>query len=90
MGRYRVLIKPSAVKEIETIPQKKDRVRIVSRIQQLADNPRPPGFKKLSGHEYYRIRQGTYRVVYAVHDNELVVYVVKVGHHKDIYRAKKI
>ncbi len=87
MEKYRVLIKPSAVKEIESIPQKKIRQQIVRRIQQLANNPRPRGSTKLSGHDRYRIRQGAYRIVYAIEDDKLVVYVVKVGHRKDIYRG---
>ena len=87
MERYRVLIKRSAVKEIEAIPQKKERQRIIRRIGQLADNPRPPGSRKLSGHDRYRIRQGVYRIVYGVDDVEVVVVVVKVGHRKDVYRG---
>ena len=87
MAKYRVTIKRSAVKEIEAIPQKKERQRIIRRIGQLADNPRPPGSKKLSGHDRYRIRQGVYRIVYAVDDIEIVVVVVKVGHRKDVYRG---
>ena len=86
MGKYRVLIKPSAVKEIESIAQKKTRQQIVRRIQHLAEDPRPPGSNKLSGYDRYRIRQGAYRIVYAVEDDKLVVYVVKVGHRKDVYR----
>jgi len=85
--KYKVSIKRSAVKEIEAIPQKKERQRIISRIGQLANDPRPPGSKKLSGHDKYRIRQGTYRIVYSIEDNELVVVVVKVGHRKDVYRG---
>jgi len=85
--RYRVSIKRSAVKEIEAIPQKKERQRIIRRIGQLADNPRPPGSRKLSGHDRYRIRQGVYRIVYGVDDVEVVVVVVKVGHRKDVYRG---
>ena len=87
MERYRVSIKRSAVKEIEAIPQKKERQRIIRRIGQLADNPRPPGSRKLSGHDRYRIRQGVYRIVYGVDDVEVVVVVVKVGHRKDVYRG---
>ena len=87
MAKYRVTIKRSAVKEIEAIPQKKERQRIIRRIGQLADNPRPPGSKQLSGHDRYRIRQGVYRIVYAVDDIEIVVVVVKVGHRKDVYRG---
>ena len=86
MAKYRILIKPSAVKEIEAISTKKDRQRIVGRISKLADNPRPPGCEKLSGQEKYRIRQGRYRIVYAIEDQDLIIYVVKVGHRKDMYR----
>ena len=86
MAKYRILIKPSAVKEIEAISPKKDRQRIVGRITKLTDNPRPPGCEKLSGQEKYRIRQGRYRIVYSIEDQDLIVYVVKVGHRKDVYR----
>jgi len=86
VAKYRILIKPSAVKEIEAISPKKDRQRIVARISKLADNPRPPGCEKLSGQEKYRIRQGRYRIVYSIEDQDLIVYVVKVGYRKDVYR----
>ena len=87
MEKYKVSIKRSAVKEIEAIPQKKERQRIIRRIGQLANDPRPPGSKKLSGHDKYRIRQGSYRIVYSIVDSELIVVVVKVGHMKDVYRG---
>ena len=87
MARFEVLIKRSAVKEIESIPRKKDRQLVVRKIGQLAEDPRPPGCRKLSGRDRYRIRQGAYRVVYAVEDERLVVYVVKVGHRRDVYRG---
>jgi mRNA interferase RelE/StbE len=86
VAKYRILIKPSAVKEIKAISPKKDRQRIIGRISKLADNPRPPGCEKLSGQEKYRIRQGRYRIVYSIEDQDLIVYVVKVGHRKDVYR----
>lgn len=86
MARYRIHIKPSAVREIEAIPQKKQRQRIVARIAELADDPRPRGCEKLSGQERYRVRQGAYRIVYAVEDEQLLVYVVKVGHRSSVYR----
>ena len=86
MARYRILIKPSAAKEIESIPLKRDRQRIVERISKLADNPRPPGCEKLSGQDKYRVRQGRYRIVYSMEDQDLVVYVIKVGHRKEVYR----
>ena len=81
------VLKPSAVKEIESVPRKKDRQRIIQRIGLLADNPRLPGSIKLSGYDRYRIRMGSYRIVYGIEDDALVVYVVKVGHRKDVYRG---
>ncbi len=87
MAKYRVLIKTSAAKEIKAISNKKDRQRIVRRIRQLGEIPRPPGCQKLSGRERFRVRQGQYRIVYGIEDNELIIYVVKVGHRKDVYRA---
>jgi mRNA interferase RelE/StbE len=87
VAQYKVLIKTSAAKEIKAISKKKDRQRIVRRIQQLGENPRPPGCQKLSGRERFRVRQGQYRIVYGIKDNDLIVYVVKVGHRKDVYRA---
>jgi len=85
VGSYRIIIKPSAVKEIEAVP-KEDRRRIVARIQGLSAESRPPGCEKLSGQENYRVRQGAYRIVYSVSDEEGYVLVVKVGHRKEVYR----
>jgi mRNA interferase RelE/StbE len=85
---YRLLIKPSAGKEIEALGQKKDRQRIVSRIAALAAEPRPPGCEKLAGAEgRYRIRQGQFRIVYGVDDDTRTVEVVKVGHRGEVYRV---
>jgi mRNA interferase RelE/StbE len=87
VGNYRLLIKPSAVKELEALPSKKTRQRVVTRIRALAADPRPSGCEKLAGYDdRYRVRQGAYRVVYSVSDRELIVWVVKVGHRKDVYR----
>ncbi|HXV79564.1 MAG TPA: type II toxin-antitoxin system RelE/ParE family toxin [Candidatus Binatia bacterium] len=87
MARYKVAIKPSASKEIDAVGQKKDRQRIVSRIQSLGKNPRPFSCEKLSGHDdRYRVREGNYRILYSIDDDKLLVDVVKVGHRKDVYR----
>ena len=86
MARYRINIKPSAVREIEAIPQKKVRQRVVNRIEALAEEPRPLGCEKLTGHDRYRVRQGPYRIVYSVEDDTLVVFVVKVDHRSNVYR----
>ena len=86
MESYSVLIKSSATKELESIPTLKLRRRIAARIEKLATDPRPPGCEKLSRRTRYRIRQGPYRIVYAVDDEERSVLVVKIGHRKDVYR----
>jgi mRNA interferase RelE/StbE len=85
---YRLLIKPSAGKEIEALGQKKDRQRIVNRIAALASEPRPTGSEKLAGIEgRYRIRQGQFRIVYAVDDASRTIEVVKIGHRREVYRG---
>lgn len=85
MASYKLLIKPSAAKELEALP-KKDRQRIVTRIRNLSDEPRPAGCEKLSGHDLYRVRQGNYRVLYTVQDADLVVVIITIGHRREVYR----
>jgi mRNA interferase RelE/StbE len=88
VGRYRVLIKPSARKELLTVPTKKDRQRLVRRIELIGEEPRPTGCQKLTGGgDRYRVRQGQYRIVYEIRDTQLIVLVVKLGHRRDVYRA---
>jgi mRNA interferase RelE/StbE len=85
VASYKLLIKPSAAKELEAIP-KKDRLRIVARIRRLATEPRPIGSEKLSGNDKLRIRQGNYRVVFGVDDTAHEVIIVKIGHRREVYR----
>ena len=86
MGRYRLEIKKSAVKEIERLPRK-DMKAVLDKIESLSDNPRPHDCKKLSAQEKYRVRCGNYRILYSIEDDILIVFVVKVGHRKDVYRG---
>jgi len=85
VASYRLLIKPSAAKELEGLPTK-DRKRVVARMRGLSAQPRPPGCEKLTGHDLFRVRQGDYRVLYEVEDTDLVVTVFKIGHRRDVYR----
>jgi Cytotoxic translational repressor of toxin-antitoxin stability system len=85
MVAYRVLLKESVRKDLESIP-KTDLKRIINRIGSLATAPRPVGYEKLSGQDRYRIRQGKYRILYTIHDLELTVWVVKVAHRREAYR----
>ena len=65
---------------------KRDLRRLMERIQAQADDPRPRGCEKLSSQERYRVRQGNYRIVYSIQDEQLTVWVVKAGHRREVYR----
>jgi len=87
VASYKLVIKRSAAKEIQSINQKKMRKRVIERIQELATDPRPRGCEKLSGkHPRYRVRQGPIRILYEINDEEVVVYVVKVADRRDVYK----
>lgn len=86
MANYDLVFRKSVAKDLRAFP-KKDIKRIMQRIRSLALDPRPPGCEKLSGQERYRIRQGTYRIIYEIVDSTLLVLVVKVGHRRDVYRS---
>ena len=85
MAAYKIFFKKSVWKDFEAIPNK-DLKRILERIESLGENPRLPGCKKLAGQERYRLRQGRYRILYSIQDEELSVWIVKVGHRKNVYR----
>jgi mRNA interferase RelE/StbE len=86
VASYSLRIKKSAVKELEAIPTKADRRRIVKRIESLVEDARPAGAQKLSGHEHYRIRLGRYRILYAISDRELIIQVIRIADRKSAYR----
>ncbi len=86
MGSFEIIFKQSVAKDLRQIP-KKNVARILKRIDSLRAEPRPPGVEKLSGQEKYRIRQGVYRILYEIRNDELIVVVVKVGHRRDVYRV---
>jgi len=85
MARYSVIVRKSVSKDLKGIP-KKDVRRIVAAIKSLADDPRPPTAKKLSGQERYRLRQGNYRILYEIQDEKLIICVVRIGNRRDVYR----
>ena len=85
MVKYKIQVKKSAAKELGKIPQK-ELVKILEKIESLSMNPHPTGSIKLTNQEKYRIRIGNYRVLYSIEDNILTVFIVKVGHRKNIYR----
>ena len=85
MASYRLRFRKSVRRDLRPIPQRDVR-RILKRIEALVDDPRPAGSEKLSGQERYRVRQGNYRILYEIIDEELIVTVVKVGHRRHVYR----
>lgn len=86
MGKYRLVFKKSVSRDLHAIP-KKDVARILKRIKALSEEPRGTGCEKLSGQERYRVRQGIYRIIYEIEDDQLIIVVVKVGHRGEVYRG---
>lgn len=83
---YRIEWRPAARREIHKLP-KDIAKRVFAVVDLLAANPRPDGCRKLAGYEArYRVRAGDYRAVYEVRDAVLVVFVVTVGHRREVYR----
>jgi len=86
MAKYEIVLRKSVRKDLEPIP-KRDVRRILAAIAELANDPRPPQSRKLSGSEKYRLRCGVYRVLYEIQNAVLIVCVVKVGHRREVYRS---
>ena len=85
MARYSLEIKPSAGKELDALSDALF-ARIDRKILALAENPRPPGCKKLKGYkDQWRIRVGEYRVVYTIDDAKLLVEVTRIRHRREVY-----
>jgi len=86
MAGYKLEISATAEKQLKKL-DRGDQIRLLRTIQRLAEEPRPKGCRKLRGYvDVYRLRVGTYRILYRVENHRLVVLVLKIGHRKDIYR----
>lgn len=82
---YTVLLKKSAEKELDNLPNNIQN-RIINLLFKLEKDPRPRGAKKLRGMEGYRLRTGEYRILYMVSDKDKDIEVYSIAHRKDVYR----
>lgn len=84
MAKYTITLTTKARKQLDKLDDHIARP-VIDAIGNLADNPRPHGYKKLKGRDAYRIRTGDYRIIYNVYNSELVVDVIDLGHRRFIY-----
>ncbi|MCA1783368.1 MAG: type II toxin-antitoxin system RelE/ParE family toxin [Dermatophilaceae bacterium] len=85
---YRITVAPNAARTLRKLDQRSRR-RVQAVIEILAEDPRPPGAKKLAGGDgEWRVRSGDFRVIYEIDDGVLCVLVVAVGHRREIYRRR--
>ena len=83
---YRVLLERAAEKDLARLSGEMHD-RVIGAIQTLANNPRPPGCRKLTGSKNdWRLRVGEYRVVYQIADEIRIVRVNRVRHRREVYR----
>lgn len=83
---YRIEFTTAAARQVRKLPRPV-RDRVLDAIEDLADDPRPHGPCKLAGEDTaWRIRVGAYRVIYDVHDKELLITVVRTAHRREVYR----
>lgn len=86
MASYRIEISATAEKQIRK-RARNDQIRIFRAIQQLALDPQPRNCRKLQGYaDVFRIRVGTYRIIYSIESRRLLVIILKLGHRRDVYR----
>lgn len=82
---YKIILKPSAQKDLDKLPDK-ELIRIASRLEQLRINPRPIGVQKLSDEEGYRLRSGNYRILFIINDKIKNIFIFRIKHRKDAYK----
>jgi mRNA interferase RelE/StbE len=83
---YKIDVRRRAQRALDKLP-KSDFQAVIEAIKGLAQTPRPRGIEKVKSTGLWRIRQGDYRIIYAIDDNEHLVTVVRVGHRREIYRS---
>ena len=82
---YKILLKPSALKDLDQLPDKEVN-RLLSHIKNLSEEARPIGIQKLSNQDGFRIRSGNYRVLFEINDTSQTIFIYRIKHRKDVYR----
>ena len=85
MSHDEILIAPPAIRDYKKLTDL-ELEKINSAIDAFADNPRPPGYKKLKNRDAYRIRVGNYRIIYEINDKQVTVLVIRIRHGREVYR----
>ena len=83
--RFRVVLPKSVQKALDRLSDEMAD-RVLSRLAALELNPRPADVKKLKGRDAWRIRVGDYRIIYEIHDRQLSILVITIGHRREVYR----
>ncbi len=84
--QYSVEFRPAVLKALKRFP-KRDLVRIKKKIDELGKKLPPPNTTKMKGdNSFHKVRSGDYRIIYEIHDDKLIILVVKIGHRKDVYK----
>lgn len=86
MAKYKLVFKKSVAKDLRSMPNS-DVKKILAKIDTLTLNPRAEGCIKLSGVDKYRVRQGIYRIIYQIRDEQLIISVIKIGHRSGVYQS---
>jgi len=85
---YRITLAPAAARQLRKFDPQARR-RIQAALELLATEPRPPAATRLvGGSGEWRVRTGDYRIIYEIHDDELLILVLRVGHRRDVYRSR--
>ena len=82
---YQIIIKPAAQKDLEKLPIKELR-KIASKLKLLEQNPRPIGIQKLSNDDGYRIRSGSYCILFLMSNKASKIFIYRIKHRKDVYK----
>ena len=86
IANFNIQFKSSAAKEFRNLPQE-IKNRVISKIDSLPSNPLPKEVKKLKGkNDFYRLRVGVYRIVYEIHQNEMIIIITRIRHRRDVYK----